>query len=491
MATQTTDETYFVYGGLTNGTAAFEGAASDYTAGLRGLFQGEADELAVGELRYLQSRSNHICRNNGYGEIALNNWVTNTNGVNTVWIYANGKNKGKKHTIMQDYWASFAENPWYDGHGNLRTGQGVSNSSVFLNGNDYIRSLVIRTSGKAVPLKLQQIPALLHAVEYSASATTDNTIKYGIEFRDSIPINYFFHRSLKEKVDYTNPNAYTKVPASEIIHTFIRKEPGQWLGIPKLASVILALYKLDDLTTATVNKQVLSQHLTYIIKQAGAAGLAMQPVGTPTTITDSNNKTKIIFKSNLLEGKAVYLNPKEEVEMFQGEDIGANFDKLIGQELRKVAGVADTLYHHLTGDTSNLSFAALIAEGIRLRGRLEYIHNFITIPLREKPIADIFKNLAVLYNPKCSNAIPYFQLPRWRGMDELKDMQADLLELQHGMGITTDKLAERGLSIEDIQADAENRKILEGMGIKLTPDQATDSMVQSNNTQANSNSTGN
>jgi capsid protein len=488
MATTTTDETYFVYGGLTNGTPAFEGAASDYTAGLRGLFEGEADELAVGELRYLQSRSNHICRNNGYGEIALNNWVTNANGVNTVWIYANGKNKGKKHPIMQDYWSSFIENPWYDGHGNLRTGQGVSNASIFLNGNGYIRSLVIRTPGKTVPLKLQQIPAILHAVEYSSSTTSDNTIvKYGIEFRDSIPISYFFHRSLKEQVDYTNPDQYTKVPASEIIHTFIRKESGQWLGIPKLASVILSLYKLDDLVTATVNKQVLAQNLTYIIEQAGAA-LSMLPVGTPTEVTDSDDKKKIIFKSNVVEGKAIYLNPKETIKMFQGTDIGNNFEVLIGQELRKVAGVADTLYHHLTGDTSNLSFAALIAEGIRLRGRLEYIHNFITIPLREKPIADTFKNLAVLYNPKCSNAIPYFQLPRFRGMDELKDIQADLLELQSGMGTIPDKLAERGLSIEDIEADAGNRLIFAAMGIDLT--QPNSDMAQANNTQANSNSTG-
>jgi capsid protein len=100
-----------------------------------------------------------------------------------------------------------------------------------------------------------------------------------------------------------------------------------------------------------------------------------------------------------------------------------------------------------------------------------------------------FKELAILYNPKVSTALPYFQLPRWRGTDDLKDAQADLLELQNGLATIPDKLAERGLSIEDVLADVDNRKALEEMGIILTSAQSNPSMNQTTNTQPNSNST--
>ena len=492
MADPIVDQVY--YNNLTKITPTYEGAATNYQTGLRGLLDGEADQLAVSELRYLQNRSRHIINNNGYGTIALKNFVTNLNAVKVVWKYATGASKGKKHPIMQDYWDKFCENPWLDGYGSMATGQGLSNASIFAAGSSHIRKLILRSDNKVVPLKLQLIPARLHAIEYTnfnkpSSENTKRIIRYGIEFENTLPVNYFYKKSILETEGIDNSMNIIKVPAEEIIHTFIRSEPGQWLGIPYLASVIMTLYKLEDLITATVNKQIVAQNVVALVEQV--AGALMQPFGTPTDVTTSDNKTKTIFKNNVEEGQVLYLNKGEKATMFQGTDIGANFGTLVEQELRKVATVADALYHQLTGDTAGLNFSSLVGMSIQSRTRLEYLHNFILIPLREKPIADTFKNLAILYNSKCNNAVPYFQLPRWRGIDELKDMQADLLELQNGMGITSDKLAERGLSIEDIQSDAENRKILAEMGIPLTPAQANNSMNQANNTQANSNTTAN
>jgi hypothetical protein len=273
-----TNEEQVYYSSLTNVTPAFEGAATNYQTGLRGLFNSEADALVVRELRYLQSRSNHIINNNGYGAIALKNWVTNASSIGTVWKYANGRNKGKKHPIMQDYWDSFAENPWYDGFGNLQTGQGISNSSIFITGSSHIRKLIIRESGKSVPLKLQLIPT-----------------------------KYFYKKGILESKGVLDNFNVISVPADEIIHTFIRKEPGQWLGIPLLASVLLTLYKIDDLTTATVNKQIVAQHIAILIKQTKAT-LSMLPVGTPTEVTTAENKPKTIFKNNVEEGQVLYLN---------------------------------------------------------------------------------------------------------------------------------------------------------------------------------------
>lgn len=467
----------------------FEGAETNYKIGLRGIFKGEADKLAARELAYLQARSAHLCRNNGYARIALKNWVTRAGYIKTVWKFPNGKS----HKLMQGYWDEFAANPCIDGHGDLKVMQGVSNSSVFLAGNSYIRKLIVREGNKnTVPLKLQLIPAILHDTFWNTALTDqiEKPVRYGIKFNKSIPESYFFRKSLLEQAEMYQPAlTHIEVPANELIHTFIREEPGQWLGIPLLGAVILSLYSLEDLMTATVNKQKAAQSISIIVTSTGQA-LAQLPVGGVRTKTDEDGNDKLVFQNSSEESQVLYTKKGEDVKTFQGEDIGTSFAVLVEKELRKIATVADALYHELTGDTAGLNYSSLIGLAIQSRNRLEYLHNFLFIPLRDKPLADYFKELAILYNPKCASAIPYFQLPRWRGIDDMKDIQADLLELQSGMGIVTDKLAERGLTMEDIEADKVNREILSSMGIDLTLSSANSSTQQSTNVQGNSNSTG-
>lgn len=477
------------YGNVYPLSTNFEGAETGYKIGLRGIFKGEADRLAARELAYLQARSSHLCRNNGYAKIALKNWVTKAGYIKTVWKYKDGSS----HKLMQGYWDEFAANPCIDGFGDMKVVQGISNSSLFITGNSYIRKLIIRTgNSNVVPLKLQQIPSILHDTFWNTSLTEQLTkpVRYGIKFSNSVPESYFFRKSLLEQAELYKPSlTHVEVPADELIHSFIREEPGQWLGIPFLGSVILSLYALEDLMTATINKQKAAQSISVIVESTGQA-LAQLPVGGIQTVKDENGEDKLTFRNSTEESQVLYPKKGEAVKMFQGTDIGNNFGVLIEKELRKIATVADALYHELTGDTSGLNYSSLIGLGIQSRNRLEYLHNSLLIPLRDKPIADAFKELAVLYNPKCSSAVPYFQLPRWRGIDELKDIQADLLELQSGMGIITDKLAERGLTMEDIEADQVNRDLFSDMGINLTLDTANPSIQQNEDTQSNSNSTG-
>lgn len=479
------EDSDLVYASLTSSGSNFEGAATNYKTGLRGLLDGEADTLAVRELRYLQSRSKHLTRNNGHARIALKSWVTNVGNIKTVWKTKNGK----VHKVMQGYWEEFIKNPSFDGFGDMDTFQGVSNSSIFSTGTSYIRKLIIRDGKSTVPLKLQLIPSVLHDVAFNQGFidTSDKVIRYGMTFVDSVPTEYHFRKSVLDRPLY-GVNPRVTVPADEIIHTFIRDEPGQWLGIPLLSSVILSLYELDDLLTATVSKQKAAQSLAILIEQT-ANTIAQLPVGGHKEILTPDGKKKVIFQSDAAEAQVLYLNKGESAKMFQGTDIGANFGVLADLELRKIATVADLAYHQLTGDVSGLNYSSLIGIAIQSRNRLEYLHNTLFIPLREAPIADAFKELAVLYNPKVASAVPYFQLPRWRGIDDLKDAQSDLLELQNGLGTYTDKLAERGLSVEDILADRESMKELEAFGVTFTSADANTSMAQANNTQANSNTT--
>jgi capsid protein len=359
----------------------FDGAESNYKIGLRGLFNDEGDSIAVKELRFLQSRSANLCRNNGYAKTALKNWTTKAGYIKTVWKDKNGKT----HKVMQGYWDEFAANPCIDGFGDLRVAQSVSNSSLFLTGNSYIRKLIVREGNTStVPLKLQLIPSILHDVGVNNLVIPDKgreVTRYGITFKDSIPIKYHFRKSILERgsMDYTLD--LVSVPSEEIIHSFIREEPGQWIGIPMLASVILSLYALEDLMSATVNKQKAAQSIAVIVESLGTT-LTKLPVGGVGTVKETDGTDKIAFKNSTDESQVLYPSKGESVKMFQGTDIGPNFGVLVEKELRKVASVTDSLYHELTGDTVGLNYSSLIGLAIQSRNRLEYLHNFLPIPLR-------------------------------------------------------------------------------------------------------------
>lgn len=485
-----TDETQctYMYGPI-NQTTAFEGASTNFKNGLKGLLSGESDQLLAREIYYLQLRSAHAIRNNGYAKIAQKKWVTNANSITVLWK----DHKGKAHKTMQKLWDEFCLNPNYDGVGDYKLTQSVSNSSIFLDGNSYIRKLVVRTGNKnVVPLKLQLIPATLHAIGQSKplNAIKPNEIsRYGMTFVDGIPTEYLFRKGqLDLTIEGMRTGQLTYIPANEIVHTFIRDVPGQWLGVPMLASILLSLYELDELISATINKQKAAQAISMIVENANNTA-NMLAVGAPVYRQDGEDgKEKLILKSNT--AGVQYVNKGESVKWFQGGDIGGNFQTLVTEELRKIASVCDLMLHELNGDTASLNFSALMGLSILSRNRLEYLHNFLFIPMRERPIANAFKELAVLYNSKVANAKPYFQLPRWRGLDELKDVQADLLAIQNGLGSYEGSLAERGLTPEDIIADRETIKELEAFGIYLNSGESTKQMAQAKNNEANPNSVG-
>ena len=480
-ATTVDQEIYDLYPYIS--APSYEGASLAYQAERYNLHNGEHAQLAARELATLRMRSEDLVRNNAYARTALNKYKTSLSSINVNWKDATGK----KHQAMQDVWDEFAANPNLDGYGTLANTQSIWHSSIFLSGASYTQMLIKREgNSNKVPIKLKGIPSSLHDITFTGVglADTSKVTNYGITFRDSKPETYYFTKSTLEQ-NLLNPSKImpVAVPADELIHIFFRDQPGQWIGIPSLAPVLIPLYELDELTDATIAKQKVAQAIAWIIENSNT--VARTPTGSPINVKDEAGNDKIVFKSK--GGHTQYLNKGEKINFFEATDIGANLPVLIKAELHRIASVLDVPYHSLTGDTDGLDFSSIRAIGIELRNRLEYIHHFYTIPLGLAPLTAYFKKVASLYDRRVVTAIPNYQLPRWYGVDELKDTQADLLEVQNGMATLQSKLDERHTTYEEIVADMEKRKEL---GIELV--QTNQSLAsQGNNTQANSNSTGN
>jgi hypothetical protein len=121
-----------------------------------------------------------------------------------------------------------------------------------------------------------------------------------------------------------------------------------------------------------------------------------------------------------------------------------------------------------------------------MKTRAEFIYKFYIINLGLAPLCKRFQELAVIYgNRNFANLTPTFQYPRKYGVNDLKDAQADLLEVQSGFATWESKLEERNLTIEEI---VEDKKMQKQSGVSFEP--VVSNTSQTTNIKSNSNSAG-
>lgn len=476
MATQ--EEIDAIYGTQIE-QPAFEGAAINYKMERKGLLLGDPDTLAARELLNLQMRSANAIRNDGTAKSAFNKYVTSLGVIKVNWIT---KDK-KRHDLMQELWEEFILNPNLDGLGTFNNTQAIWNSSIFIDGCSHTRMVFSKKDNpNRVSLKLQAIPSAMHDVLFNGESDKQN-IRTGIKFDNlSKPIIYYYRKGIYEDIwfDKVNSNKHTKIPAKDIVHIFDRDSPGQWLGVPELASVIVSLYELDELKDATIAKQKAAQAIAWIVENTNPTSFT--PTGASEIVKDTKDEDKVVFKAQ--GGSTQYMNRGEKIQFYQSTDIGENLPVLINSELRKIAASLGIPFHLLTGDTSGLDFSSLRAIAIELRKRLEYIHHFRTIPLGISRVCARFKELASLrHNVKEAKAT--YQLPKWYGVDDLKDSQADLLKLSIG-GTTLQKILDDAhLTFEEV---LESKTMMKTLGISHIMEGKADSGKQGTNVEPNSNS---
>jgi lambda family phage portal protein len=462
---------------------AFEGAVTNYRMEQKGLVAGDADVLAARELQLLWQRSHHAVRNNGWAKTAKRKNLINLNSINVKWK----DDKGKVNKKMQAIWDEFAKDPNLDGYGTLDNTQEAWNGAMFESGEALCRMIIKKRDGFTVPLVLQNIESeyLDPIFQNKDPLTTRNSIK----FVDSKPSIYYFS---KRNPGFTQFSAMSmekvEVAAEEVLHIFIRDRPGQWRGVPTLAPILLPLYELDDLTDATVAKQKAAQAISWVIRNtnpssAMAVGSALNTVD-PNDIDKSTGKRRVVSQAS--GGGVQYLNKGEDIAFYQGTDIGANLPELIKAELHKIAQTAGLSYEVLTGDLTGISFSALQQVAIDMKTQAEFMYKFYIINLGLAPLCKRFQELAVIYGSKnFANLTPTFQYPRKYGVNDLKDAQADLLEVQSGFATWESKLEERNLTVEEI---TEDKKRQSEAGVSFEPSVPTSS--QSKNVKPNSNSAG-
>ena len=467
---------------------AFDGASQDYMRDRGELPIGDADELAIAELHLLIRRARDVARNSGLAYAAEDNLITKLGSIKVNWLTPDGD----QHILMQQLWDEFANNPNQDNRGNFDNTQILWNHDRWQTGNALCRMLIqTKRNNNSIKLKLQNIETEYLDLHYQGaddlelSVLPPNSTRYGITFDNNIPIYYnFFAERYHSRPDYTIQFKHRKIPAEDMLHIFERRRSNQWLGIPIMAPVLINLYKLSDLTEATVNKQTAAAAISWIIEQANA--FELNPLGG-VNLAGKRNPNDLDKKLvlNVNGGSVQYTNPGDKFHLVQSADIGDNLIGLVKHELQVISSSLGIPYYMLSGDTDSLDFSSIRGILIKLRNTIEFIHSYINLPDGVHKVTQRFKALAALrYAVK--DAVATYQFPRNYGVDELKDAQSDLLELQMGATTLERIQKERDVTMEEVLTS--RRKMEEnGLGdiLRKQPEVAT----QNKNIRANINST--
>ncbi len=441
----------------------YEGAATNYRLELKGLVGGDQDSLAAKEINNLLKRSHHICRNNACAITAkkrlISNWIGK--GIFVRWYNAN-KTPNKR---MQTAWDIWVKECNLDGYGNLYNTQAGWASALIENGESISRFYIASRKISRIPLAIQNIDSEHLDPLYSDPG---KNIRYGIQFDGAMPSVYHLWKDYPHQPKMTTENKRIPVDASDILHIFDRERASQWRGVTMFAPVLLLIYEMDELTDATLQRQKAAQAVSWVIENTNAMGaFAPGSVRATANLNEvdpvTGNRKKVIQGTG---GGVQYLEKGESLKFVVVDDIGANLQVMLEDQWSKIASALGLAYHQLTGDLTQVNFSSIRAGLNELRVRVEMIQHHLLLNLGMVPLTNKFKEFAALYVASgFADCYPVFDLPRRYGVDELKDAQADLMEVQAGFATLESKLAERNTIFEEM---IEERKKLKSAGIILT-----------------------
>ncbi|MCC0063618.1 MAG: phage portal protein [Defluviimonas sp.] len=391
----------------------------------------------------LRSRARYLANNNPWAANAVGNWVGALVGAG---IMPTPRHPGA--ATRADLTAAFGA--WAD------VADADGRTDFFGMQTDVVRGLVIDGEaflhvlpGEDGP-RLRLLPPELIDESMTRELGNGAVIVQGVEFdAEGRRVAYWVlpYRPHDQFASYAPP---VRVPADEILHVMKPLAAGQVRGISWLAPVILSASDFDQLTDALLmGAKVAAMHSAFLVDLNGTGGEPYDGTGEGG-----------ILETGLEPGTMKRLPTGYDVKFNtpgQLTEIGA-FLRLQLQQLAAGLGLPD---HLLSGDLSNANYSSLRAGLLPFRQRVEQIQYGTLVPQFLAPIWRQVITFAVLSGDL---AAPDFEStprayaaewlpPKAMQVDPLKDTQATISELEAGLTSRRKAVAERGWSLEDLDAE--------------------------------------
>lgn len=416
-----------------------------------------------GSYSRLLSRSRDISRNNRYAQKIIASKKANILGAKGVTLQMrimDGPNKPDKlaNDTIENAWWLWGRKCTVDGL-SWRQACNVVLEESFVAGNALIRRRIDPRAEH--PLKLELIEIERLDIDYTGTHG-GNRVFMGIEFDENFAVVAYHILNYVGSDPFMTPNRARRrerVDASNIIHVYKKKRPGQIIGIPEMSAILVALHNIEGYEQAEV-----------IAARAAAnkMGFLKHPEGAPYEGEGGADGSKFMETApgqieDIGRHEFVAWDPKHPTQ---------NYPSFVKTQLQGISsGVAEP-YNILANDLEGVNYSSL--RGGLLDAREHYmmdqewfIETFIQPVFEWWLEAELMAGALKMPN---GSALPLrkldkFNSPEWKGrrwpwVDPLKDMQAIELALKLKITSHKDVLGEMGLDFEEMCQNIQQSQVI-------------------------------
>lgn len=234
------------------------------------------------------------------------------------------------------------------------------------------------------------------------------------------------------------------VPAENILHVMRPIAPGQVRGVSWLAPIVLAAAEFDKLADALLmGVQVAAMHSAFLTDTNSTAGL-------PYDGSASGN----VLESGLEPGTLKVLPAGVDIK-FNTPQQAQQTTEFMKAQLRGLAAGLGLPSHLLDNDLSGANYSSLRAGLLPFRQRVEQIqyavlaHQFLRPVWARLALGEVLSGrLDDIGSARRCEWI----MPKNLSVDPLKDVQADVAEIDAGLASRSEKIAARGWTPEEVDA---------------------------------------
>jgi phage portal protein, lambda family len=395
----------------------------------------------------ITARARWLVRNNGYALNALESWTGNAvgDGVKPTSKVEDAEKKQAIQALWEEWQAEADSEGLTDFYGLQRRAA----RELFLTGEVFFRFRPRRPEdGLSVPLQLQMLPSEMLPINMTKELPGGGMIRQGIEF-DLLgrrAAYYFYRRHPGDSTDPRLAGEIVRVPASEVLHIIDPVEAGQVRGVSRFAPAIVKLFFLDQYDDAELDRKKVSSMFALFVTSP--------QVDAPLDSPDEPLAVE--------PGQVVRLDPGEEIATPSPPDSGPTYEPFQYRTLLQVSAALGVPYSYVSNDLAKANFANSRLSIIEFRRRVIAWQHRVLIHQLCKPVWARWMDTAVMAGAldlpdyaatrrtwlKCE-----WLPPKWEWVDPLKDISAEIAEIEAGLKSRSMAMKQRGYDADRVDEE--------------------------------------
>src|SRR5579864_3781515 len=421
-----------------------------------------ADQELWSDLRRLRARSRFLCKNNQYARKFLRQVEKNVIGHG---IKFQAKVKKKRGDGLLDVvnekileaWKKWSkpENCSVTGKMSLPALERFWVTQVAQDGEVFVRKIPL--AGNPFLFALQFIdPDQVDHTFFVERLTNGNEIRMGVEV-DPYQRPVAYHIWNRHPSEFTSsPHERIRVPATEILHSFIPSRINQTRGFPWLFASMWEMNMLGGYKEAEVTAARIAACKMGFFESATGEQYTGDPA-LSTVNTDANLAPGMGPQlMNAEPGSFESLPPGMSLKPFDPQHPNSSYAAFVKESLRGIASGLDVAYHVLGNDLEGVNFSSIRAGLLDERDTWKMLQHW-TIEALCQPVYSAWLANAILAGAldlDAANIEQYRDGAAWHGrgwewVDPYKDVMASTLAIQNGQSTLTRELAKQGRDIEE------------------------------------------